>query len=438
MTIRDQSEVPGSLVALVGELCRRAGTEPSELELRAALAPLSPAEEKVLRRSLNAGPLGKPLGPMAFSDIARGTDPQVAVARELSGYYALLVERDALAAMVGKPARPAEKPRPAPVAADEPPPAKVLARPKPAATPTAAKKKQPARVDQTRASHILGLYAYHRDGPKVARALGLSLEELDAEVTLHGVRRKAARLVGGLDSDLPAAQPVGATKSGPPLRRRGGKKISAPEPVKAEPPPQPEPTAPAAPPGAAEAEQARELRALISEVGPRRNLLAARLGHKGSPLPVKVLLARFRAAGLEREFGQRERDLIRALYSRHRGASKAVAGELGLPLAEVTELVKERGLAREIEALREEKRREARQKPWPRERIHGVLHDRDYLADVGVLAELEVEVGTRTRLAWEKLVAGGKSGQKAVEALARELLLKPDDARLLARRLGLR
>src|SRR5262249_39286637 len=93
---RDPGRVDDALVAAIRDVTERA----EEVEIRAALATLTSAEEKNLRRLLRNPPkLG--LGPFGWADLARGTDPQVAAARELSGYYQLLTERDALAAMVG-------------------------------------------------------------------------------------------------------------------------------------------------------------------------------------------------------------------------------------------------------------------------------------------------------------------------------------------------
>src|SRR3954465_5084285 len=102
---RDPSMVSAALVARVRERTQAAG----EAEIRAALAPLTDMEEKRLNRLLS-NPPPAPLGPFAWADLARGIDPQVAAARELSGYYQLLAERNALAAMVGPPERHSAKP----------------------------------------------------------------------------------------------------------------------------------------------------------------------------------------------------------------------------------------------------------------------------------------------------------------------------------------
>src|SRR4051794_16389026 len=178
---RDPATVDGDLVARV-----RAHTDASDdAEIRAALATLSAPEEKRLDRLLRSPPPGR-FGPQAWADLARGTAPEVASARELSGYYALLAERDALAAMVPR----APRPRTASPARKAAPPAEPA--------PARATRRTGRITD--RAQHLLGLFAYHRDAPLVARSLSLSLEALDAELEDLGIRRKAYRLTRQTDA----------------------------------------------------------------------------------------------------------------------------------------------------------------------------------------------------------------------------------------------
>ena len=520
MSSRDPKSVDAELVSLVQELSRRAGREASEIEVRAALAPLVPAEEKVLRRLGRGAPPATPLGPMAWADLARGEEPSVAAARELGGYYQLLAERDALAAMV----LPGAEPPPAPAATRPAPPADRPRKKRAAASDEADTAPEPALPESparklrgqahARAQQILGMFAYHRDAPRVAQALKLSLPELEEEIHDLGLRRKAARLVRGTDFDLPVAQPTAAQKSGPPLRRSiadkagkveraaaataakldaakllesSGKRASTkPAPrgvtsrvdadvaearIRSEPkaaraprfPPRPTASreftaappaparpaalmrekAPALPPKPAPPEQrlnpkmfsseAEYLKALLAQVGPRRKQLAERLGLRNEPLPERVMLARFRGAGLDRELGQRERDLVRGLYKRHHGSNTSVAAELGLPLVELAAIVKERGLDREVEAIREGHRREVRAAVWPRARIELLLQRRGWLSDLGILRELEDEIRTRVRIAWEKLRPEDLSQTKAVDVLGQELLLEGADARALSK-----
>jgi hypothetical protein len=457
------------LVALVGELSRRAGRPVLEHEVRAALAPLSAAQEAALRATSTREPPAAPLGPMAWADIARGVAPQAAAARELSGYYTLLAERDALASMLearSMPPAPAAGPPPAapaqssgPVARPPPPPSSAAEPPSPLGpsaqpplaeqpspstatakavkVPVAARKKAPGQPG--RAEQILGLFAYHRDSPLVARALSLSMAELDSEIETLKIRRKAARLVNGRDVDLPRAAPLPGA-SGPSVRRRSARlakaeggttqsgRISASDPA-----PAGGTAAAAAQPEreAAVAGQSARLRAVLREVGPRRGALAAKLGERGKPLPDSVLLARFRAAGLEREFGQRERDLIRALLSRHRMALEPAARELQLSPEGLRALVNERGLTREVEAQREKERAKLRARNAPRDRVDQVLRQREWLSDLGILGELDGEAKDLVGSALAKARSEGLRGEKAAQALRRALKVSLADVRAL-------
>ncbi len=295
-----------------------------------------------------------------------------------------------------------------------------------------------AQDRRARAERLLSLFAWHRDAPLVARSLGLSLDELYAELDELKLRRKAYRLTRGSEFDLPVARAVPGAPSGPPVRRRArsARTESAPA-VEGEATPTPAGADPDAAPvaggavpprpaarGSAVPDQAAELLAVLAKVGPRRGALAARLGAPGHPLPERVLLARFRAAGLERELGQRERDLLRGLFARHRGAARAVAAELELQPEALQRLVRDRGLAGEIESLRDRFRTEARARRWPREQIEQLVRRRAWLEDLGIAAELEGEVLSRARLAWER--SGG-----SVARLRRELRLSESDARAL-------
>ncbi len=398
---RDPAKVDAELVALVRGRSRAAGDE----EVRAALSPLTGPEEKELRKALRHGTRG--LGPFGWADVARGIKPEVALAREVSGYYALQAERDVLAALVNHKSAP-------PLSTENPNPNQNEAAPR---RPPAPRRRPPRDANSRRTQDLLGLFAYHRDAPLVARALRISLSDLNTELDRLKIRRKAFRLTRGNDHDLSSA-PVEAGRSGPPRRRR-------PKPVE-------EPAAP--PPRSEKDEQAQELKALLTEMGPRRSLLAARLGAAGAPLSDAALLARFRAAGLERELSLRERDLIRALWARHKASEARVAAELASTPEELRRIAKERGIDRELAALRDKLRREARRAKWPDARIAQVLHQREELGGLGVLEELDREVAARTGVIWSTL----KGKRDALELLGKKLRLTPADAVQLQRLLDLR
>jgi hypothetical protein len=297
--------------------------------------------------------------------------------------------------------------------------------------PVGTKAERPARRGaasqerRTRAEELLGLFVWHKDGPLVARALGLTLDELQAQLDDLGIRRKAFRLTRGVPGDVPRARQVPGAGGGPPLRRRAHATAPA---AKVEAPPEPAPPASRTSPAKGDvAAQAKRLRELLGEMGPRRRALAQRLGTKGRPLTTPVLLARFRAAGLERELGQRERDLLRALFARHRGGERKVAGDLELSTEELRELVRDRGLAREVEAMRERYRGEAREAAWPAAQLSNLALRRGWLEDLGIHAELSRLAVERAASAWDT----ARRSKDPVQALRRELRIGPPEARFL-------
>ncbi len=413
MATRDPSKVDAELVALVRGRSRAA----KEAEVRAALSPLLPAEEMALRKSLRAETRAQ-LGPFGWADVARGVRVEVAAAREAAGYYALLAERDALAALVGRGA--GKEKRTGNVQGEGEAPGERKGTGNGEGASDGQVRKRPGRrtAASGRAQELLGLFAYHRDAVLVALALRVSLADLDAELERLKIRRAAFRLTRGTDHDLGASAPIAGVKSGPPVRRR----------TKAAPQRPPQPLR-------SEKElQTEALKALLSEVGPRRPLLAARLGIAGAPLSEAALLARFRAAGLERELSLRERDLIRALYSKLRASEELVALELAVTPAELQRIVSERGLTRELTGLRDRLRRATLHKKWPGERIELVLHQRDDLRSLGILAELDREVTARVGVIWASL----KGRKDALELLAKKLHLTSEDASRLQKLLDLR
>src|SRR5256714_11471099 len=73
---------------------------------------------------------------------------------------------------------------------------------------------------QRRSEELLGLFAWHQDAPLVARALRLTLDELQAELDDLGIRRKAFRLVRGVPGDVPRASQLPGATGGPPVCTR--------------------------------------------------------------------------------------------------------------------------------------------------------------------------------------------------------------------------
>jgi hypothetical protein len=242
--------------------------------------------------------------------------------------------------------------------------------------------------------------------------LGVPLAALDAELEALGIRRKAYRIARGTDAQMPLAK-AAAGPGGAPVRRRTRTPASPPPPT------------PEEPSGLSEQQT---LKVLLAEVGPRRALLGERLDVSGG-----ALLARLRAAGLEREFALRERDLIRALWSKHRGSEARVAAELRTTPQELREIAVERGIARELDSLRDRMRREALRRRWPQERIEQLLHRRDELSELGVLEGLEREVAVRAGVIWTSL----RGKRDALDLFAKKLHLTREDALRLQKLLHL-
>src|SRR5438105_15256545 len=93
-----------------------------------------------------------------------------------------------------------------------------------AAAPPPSQKARRSRAEaqerRVRSEQLLALFAWHRDAPLVAKSLGLSLDELSAELDDLKLRRKAYRLARGSDADIPIVKAVPGAPSGPPVRRR--------------------------------------------------------------------------------------------------------------------------------------------------------------------------------------------------------------------------
>jgi hypothetical protein len=209
--------------------CEKTGRAVDDAELERALDGLPSADLKAVRLTARQPIDARPLGPQAIVDISRGVAPSLAAAREISGYYELRAERDALATI-------ARRDRPAPAVVAAPPPAPVAAmkpapsvEPLPAPVPAPRAAKAPvddaSKLDSQR---MMTLFAYHRDAVRVAQEMGFDMAELNGRIEALGLRRRINRLLESTtDIDLfsPEGMGVGRTtgSSVPVVRRRSDK-----------------------------------------------------------------------------------------------------------------------------------------------------------------------------------------------------------------------
>jgi hypothetical protein len=178
------------------------------------------------------------------------------------------------------------------------------------------------------------------------------------------------------------------------------------------------------------------LETLLAQHGHRFALLRALAhgysGRRGDPsaLELDALLERH---GLLEAAESRERELLRAALSEHRGALGRVAWALGLRAPELSAVVSRLGLGPEVDRARERFRREALAPASWTARLD-LLGRRKYLEDLGV--EREFEDRLRGDLARE-LDALGPDGDEVAAALARRLAVSPALVARALERLGL-
>jgi hypothetical protein len=208
--------------------CERSGRPVEDPELRQALEDLDEDAlarvQRVARGPLSAGPLG----PHAIVDIARGVTPAVAEARELSGYYELRAERDALAIMARQPPPAAPSPVEAALAEAADRIANAVSGVAPPDLSTAETSPRPAGGEEAQA--LMTLFAYHRDSVRVAQELGISTSELAERIEQLGLKRRIHRLLESTtDIDVFSPGQFGTARMspapGPVVRKRSEKTL---------------------------------------------------------------------------------------------------------------------------------------------------------------------------------------------------------------------
>ena len=104
-----------------------------------------------------------------------------------------------------------------------------------------------------------------------------------------------------------------------------------------------------------------------------------------------------------------------------------MAKDLGIPPRELHDLVRERGLGREVEAMRERYREEARRAPWPAAQLANLVLRRAWLEDLGIYRDLARLAADRAAGGWQK----AKDAKDPLQALRRELAIGSAEARFL-------
>jgi hypothetical protein len=371
---RQPDDVPTPVAVAVSDFCRRAGAPASPREVRDALSTVTDADEVRIRAVTDAEPPVRPLGPFAVVDLARGTSAELAGLRQRAGYYALVEELLAQPADADRaPTSVAWVPSTLPSASPPTPPA---------LSPEAGPEAPPPRGPPARPSGEPRTTVAERIAP----------------------RRRAPA------PDLPPAPRGRYTQVA--SQRAPLESLNAPE-------------------------GRSVLEPLLFQHDHRialtRALAQGYLGRRGGdPLPweVEELLA---AHGLLAAAELRERELIRAHLSEHRGALGRMAWALGLPPAELRSLIERLGLEEEVERARERFRREALAPAHWTARLD-LLGRRKYLEDLGLQPAFEERL--RADLALE-LARADAGDPERIPHLARRLGVPPE---LLARtlsRLGL-
>lgn len=431
--------------------CEKTGRPTTDAEVRRALDAL-PASERDAVRLLARGALAaRPLGPDALVDIVRGVEAQVAAARELSGFYSLRAERDALAKL-GSVALDADEQAFAPPdalgEAGEP-----------------LRKPVEPKARSTEAESLLTLFAYHRDAVRVAQELGIGLAALNERVESLNLRRRITRMLEtttDIDNFSPGRLKLvkGEAQPAPVVRKRGEKPAveeSAPPPVAGE---RDEPAArtepvnahgtrvyrrterrpePAADPSKTRREYVREpkrrakpaaarvrepaapeeptaaptvaklpfsdlqaasgrttLERLIGDEKANPRVLAASLAERfdgpGRAISESDLRQLLKHHELLEAFDSRERANARFLIGFHQGARSKLCNALQLAPTELGGYLERLGLVGELERTREERARLELGRKRMADRIAQVLTRAPYLDDLGILPAIDAEV----------------------------------------------
>jgi hypothetical protein len=342
---RNPDDVPTPIAVAVSDFCRRAKARASATEVREALSFLSEDDDFRIKDLTEREPEATPLGPFAVVDLVSGTAAPLAVQRQGCGYYEL-VRQLAKEREERPPAAPVEavpQPRPAPASMlDEEIRDRTPSSPAPTATSAKAAKAE-------KGGKAAKPTVQERIAPKKRGPVAEVEEETDEVPESQGPTKRQLPQPRGRFTRLAATkQPI--------------EELSA-------------------------AESRDYLVSLIEQYPHRLSLLkalgeqySARAGAALSFGDVEPVLERH---NLTETLTKKERELVLASYTEHKGAHSRVAWALGVSPAELTKLAQSLGITQGITELRERYKREALSPQNLTYRLD-LLGRTKYLSDLGI------------------------------------------------------
>jgi hypothetical protein len=336
---RNPDDVPTPIAVAVSDFCRRAKAPATAGEVREALSFLSEDEDFRVRALADGEPEATGLGPFAVVDVVSGTPPVLAVQRQGCGYYELVrqlakerAERTPAAPLEG--IAPPPHPAPASLLDDE-----VRGRIPSSPAPVSAASEKPGKAAKPSVQE--------RIAPKKREAAAPPVEADEPEALGTGKRQ--------LPQPRGRFTRLAATK-------RPADELSDPS--------------------------SRDYLNDLIDQHPHRMSLLKTLGEQysgraGMPLSFGDIEAALEGHDLAEKLKKKERELVLAGYTEHKGAQGRVAWALGVTPAELEKLGKALGISQEVTELRERYKREALSPQNLTYRLD-LLGRTKYLSDLGI------------------------------------------------------
>lgn len=361
---RKPDAVPTPVAVALSDYCRRGGASASAQEVRDALSTLADDEDFRVQELADNEPDQKGLGPFGVIDRIRGASMDLAQRRQGAGYYALVREL-----LEVRDQKTIEVPVPTPV------PVAAPARAAEAAASAGKAKKEKA---QSVAEKI---------APKKREPKLVAVEDLDEEKPLLPFQER----------QLNNPKPRGRFARVDTTKRKIEELYRTSAKAEIE----------------AQIEQ-RQNRASIA-----RALAESYQGRRGAAISSFDVVDIVRTHNLMRRLEEAEREQLVAAVSEHRGALGRVGWALGITPDELTSLLNESGLKREVEEVRERFRREALSPRNLTLRLD-LLGREKYLADLGIKKRFSESLAGDLRKLFREDASGDQPLHQAVEEVARK------------------